>query len=284
MSDAAARPPAVVHVDLDGAADIFRVHGWPWRGGDDDPLFDRGLPALLDFLDAEGVRATLFAIARALERPDRLRRLREAVDRGHRIASHTITHRPLLSLSPAERRAEIGDSRKRIEDALGQPVDGFRAPDFAIDRATLEMVAEAGYAWDSSLLPGFRGQGFDAVPAVPHRALPDHDLLELPMPDASPLPVPFHPSYSLVLGPAWFRLGLARFRRTGAPLVLLFHLTDVGEGLPRSLTPSWRSRFFTLSWLSAAAKRRRCGSMLARVRRHYELVETPALVARCGAA
>ena len=39
-------PAAVVHVDLDGASDIYRVHGWsyPWT---DDPLFETGLAGYL---------------------------------------------------------------------------------------------------------------------------------------------------------------------------------------------------------------------------------------------
>ena len=40
-------PPvrAAIHLDLDGATDIFRVHGWPYPEEDGpDPLFDSGLP------------------------------------------------------------------------------------------------------------------------------------------------------------------------------------------------------------------------------------------------
>ena len=281
--------PAVVHVDLDGAADIFRVHGWryPSSYSDEDPLFDRGLPELLDFLDEAEVRATLFVIARVVESPIGRERLREAVERGHELASHTVTHRPLTTLTSAEKRSEIFDSRSRIADALGTAVSGFRAPDLVIDREVLELVAEAGYAWDSSLTPSARrarSLGLDAIETRPHRVFASAGLVELPMPTHSPLPLPFHPSYSLVLGIPYFRLGLRRFRRTKAPLVLLFHLTDVADPLPRSLTPTFRTRLFTLSYLSGKEKRRRCARMLDAVRSVYTVTSTARIVDGIGSA
>ena len=273
--------PAVVHLDLDGAADVFRVHGWRYEA-DEDPLFDRGLPRALDFFDEAGVRATLFVIAGALENRGRRARLREAIARGHEVASHTTTHRRLTALDREEKRREVFESRDRIADGLGAPVNGFRAPDFAIDRESLELVAEAGYAWDSSLTPSprcARRLGLDAIGAAPHRPFPGSALVEVPLPGHAPFPLPFHPSYSLVLGGSYFRLALGRFRRTGAPLVLLFHLIDLADPLPRRLTPSLRSRFFTLSHLGGDAKRRRCAHMLQTVRAGFRITATSDLVA-----
>jgi hypothetical protein len=277
-----APPRAAIHLDLDGAMDIFRVHGWPYPQADGpDPLFDGGLPRALDFFDEEGVKATLFVIGRTVEDTLACSRLRDAVARGHDIASHTISHRLLTRLSSDEKREEIVSSRKKIEDALGVSVIGFRAPNFDIDRESLELVAEAGYAWDSSLQSSGRSAaavGLDHVSPAPSRILPGQSLIELPMPQHSPLPFPFHPSYSLVFGGAYFALGLKRFRRLGAPLVLLFHLTDLADPLPRHVTKSLASRFFTLSFLSGDAKRARSRRMLARVRDAYTMVETSALL------
>jgi hypothetical protein len=103
-------------------------------------------------------------------------------------------------------------------------------------------------------------------------------MVELPLPRYAPLPFPFHASYSLVLGTWYFRLGLQRHRRSGAPLVLLFHLTDLADPLPRTLRQGWKSTFFTLSWLNAATKRHRCARMLAEVARNYRLMDTATLI------
>jgi len=273
---------AVVHVDLDGAMDIFRMHGWRWSGSNgSDPLFDTGLPRVLDFLQGAGIPATLFVIARKVSEPLALSRLREAVRRGHEVASHTISHRPLSRLSRAEKRHEIFESRAMLSDALGVPVQGFRAPNFDLDRESLEMVAEAGYGWDSSLVPGRRSVaavGLAEVVPRPFRPLPGSALVELPLPRHAPLPFPFHPSYGLVLGEGYLALGLRCFRRLDAPLVFLFHLTDFGEPLSRGLASGPLRRFFTLSHLSAETKERRCRRMLEQVQGRYAVVRSRDLV------
>jgi peptidoglycan/xylan/chitin deacetylase (PgdA/CDA1 family) len=255
----------VVHVDLDGALDIFAAHGWRYPHTD-DALFTSGLSAMLDFLDEFEVRATLFVIGQVLEHPPRRALIKEAVRRGHRLASHTLTHRALPTLPRSEQRREIAGSRTRISDAFGVPVEGFRAPGFGVDASILELVAEAGYAYDSSLFAGRAPEG------APQRLR--GGLTELPLPGYRPLPWPFHPSYSLVLGAWYFRAGLTAHRRTNTPLVLLFHLTDLAEPLPRRDVPGWKSRLFTLSHLSSAAKRRRCGAMLGAVASAYRWAES----------
>lgn len=54
---------------------------------------------------------------------------RELVARGHRICSHTQSHEVIGSGLPIDRlRAEIVDSRARLEEHLGVPVDGFCWP------------------------------------------------------------------------------------------------------------------------------------------------------------
>lgn len=257
---------AVVHLDLDGGAHIFRAHGWRYDVTD-DPLFESGLRSALDFFDENGVRATLFAIAEDLASPAKLALLREAVRRGHEVASHSVTHRLLPALSRDEKRREIVESRERLAHSLGVEVIGFRAPGFAIDRESLHLVAEAGYRFDSSLFPG----------AV--RVLPDAGLLELTMPAYRPLPFPYHPSYSLVLGGWYFRLGLRLASRRDTPLVMLFHLTDFAEPMPSAMLPHPLARIYTLSHLSRATKHARCTRMLQHVAREYDIVATHRLVA-----
>jgi peptidoglycan/xylan/chitin deacetylase (PgdA/CDA1 family) len=274
------KPPAVLHVDLDGFADICRVHGWT-VDGPHDPLFDTGMRRALEFFAEHGIRATFFTIAQDVHDHAKLGWLREAVRQGHEIGSHSVTHRCLSGLSTAEKRSETRDSRLLLEQALGVAVDGFRAPGFRTDAEVLRLVGEAGYAYDSSLFPparGIRSKGPRAQSAAPHLLGDAGSLLELPMPAHSPLPLPFHPSYSLVLGSWYFARGLARARRTRAPLVLLFHLTDFADPVDGAMLPGWKARVFTLSFLSAATKRRRCARMLQEVAQHYRLMATTTLV------
>ena len=270
------RPPSAIHVDLDGASAIFPVHGRRYDHAT-DPLFETGIRNALRVLERADVRATFFLIAEDLDDPRKRELVREICAAGHEIASHTMTHRKLTALDASEKRREIIDSRARISDVLGVAVSGFRAPQFAVDRETLELLDEAGYSYDSSLFPGAasaRRLGFEHLPDRPHRPLPGSLLTELPMPGHAPLPFPFHPSYSLMLGLWYFRAGINLFARRQAPLVLLFHLTDFADPLPQSYLPSRRLKYYTLSHLDAATKTRRCSEIIEHVRERFSIVTT----------
>jgi len=277
VTNSSIRPACAVHLDLDGAEHIFRVHGWPY-GADRDRLFESGLRSALDLFSELDIKATLFVIAEDLGDPSKLQLLREAVELGHEVASHTTTHRLLTHLRPSERREEIHDSRSRLMQTLGAAVEGFRAPAFDVDIDVLRDVSEAGYVWDSSLFPtSGTSHGLPPIEAAPHRLALDTPLVELPLPRYSPLPLPFHPSYSFVLGIWYFRWGLRRFQRTHAPMVLLFHLTEFSEPLRRADIPGLRARLYTLSHLSRSTKLALCRLTLDEVRPTYRIVTTSAL-------
>ena len=273
-------PPAVIHVDLDGASAIYNMHGWK-HPYDTDPLFETGITSLLTLLDDFGIKATLFVIASDLDNPLKQALLKKAVAHGHEIACHSYTHRKLTSLSDEEQINEISASREYISKVLGVPVDGFRAPYFDVNTDILLRIAEAGYKYDSSLFPGKTiSDGGRRVETgqKPARVWEDHPLIELPLPAYSPLPFPFHASYSLVFGTWYFRLGMHRYRQTCMPLVLLFHLTDLAAPLPSERVNNWQKKFFTLSYLDQAQKRKRCAKMLSHVVSNYRIVESSILL------
>lgn len=280
---AAADPPsAVLHVDLDGARHVFAHHGWSWER-DDDPLFETGLANLLGFLAQRKRKATLFCIASDLDDPARKALLERAVREGHEIASHSLNHPELDSQGPGWKRNEVFESKRRLEEELGVTVRGFRAPSYQIDRDTLDLLDDAGYAWDSSAYPTeafARRLGVPAVPPHPARLVRRRGLWELPLPETGRLGVPFHPSYGLVLGQAWFDHGLRRHRETGNPLVFLLHLTDFADPLPSEVLPNWKSRLFTLSHRSASEKRASVGRMLDEIGERYSWTTTEALLER----
>ncbi len=281
--------PAVVHVDLDGAAEIFRGHGVPNPFGEgSDPIFESGMRHLLELLDRNRIRATLFAITSSVEKPVHRELLALAVRAGHEIASHTRTHSYLTGLDREDKRMEIATSRDQMEDALGVRVRGFRAPGYRIDRESLELLAECGYEYDSSVFPTRAFSQRIGVPvdmlAGPHRPVAGSALVELPLPDHRPSPVPFNPSYGLFLGMPYFRWGLRRAARRGRPLVLLFHLIDLADPLPADRLPGWKMRLFTLSGMSGEAKRRSCQEMLDLTRQHFRLTTTASLLQELASA
>ncbi len=64
---------------------------------------------------------------------------------GHRIASHTVTHRPLPSLSNVQLFAELGDSKAALEDLTGQAVDWLVPPGGLLCPRSLDVATEVGF-------------------------------------------------------------------------------------------------------------------------------------------
>jgi len=280
-------PPAAIHVDLDGATDIYRMWGWEYPA-EEDLVFQTGLSNLLDLFARNRITATLFVIASSLENPRKRLLIEEALRRGHEIASHTVTHPNLLRVPRELKREEIARSREEIQQRLGVEVRGFRAPGYLIDREGIEMAADSGYAYDASFFPtkAFAKRMKCPIQKLtrPHRPLDGRDFLELPLPDHRPSPVPFNPSYAMLLGVGYFRWGLRRHRRTGSPLVMLFHLIDASAPLPKSHLPGFGARIATLSGMPERRKIKRCQQMLSAIRSSYRLGPTMDLIGECQAA
>jgi peptidoglycan/xylan/chitin deacetylase (PgdA/CDA1 family) len=77
---------------------------------------------------------------------------------GHAIAGHTVTH-PLLSrCSEEQQREEISNSKRRIEETLRAPIQGFSYPvgiPGSYTDVTARLVREAGYQWAFSFQGGY---------------------------------------------------------------------------------------------------------------------------------
>ena len=66
------------------------------------------------------------------------------------IASHGWDHKRPIMLNISKFTDDLKRSKHTLEDILGRPVEGYRAPCFSIDRQRLEKVKEVGYLFDSS--------------------------------------------------------------------------------------------------------------------------------------
>ncbi len=280
-------PPAVIHVDLDGLTEVAGAWGWDVPAGP-DLLFESGLRAALDMFAKNNVRATLFAVANSLDDPAKRSLIEEAVTAGHEIGSHTLSHPNLLTLTRAQKAHELGESRRILSRELKVEVDGFRAPGYRIDREGLEVLADTGYKWDSSGFPTplFAERYGVSIEALERPTLhfDGLGLGELSLPDHRPSPVPFNPSYAILLGMPFFRWGVRRVARRGLPLVLLFHLIDFAAPLPRGSVPGLRGRVYTLSTHRQRTKLARCQTVIDELRRGFDICSTRELLTTLGEA
>jgi len=93
-------------------------------------------------------QATFFVLGWIGERlPGLVRKIQE---RGHEVASHGYDHILCNQMSPQEVKTDLEESKKLLEDILGRPVYGYRAPSFSITAEVLELVEGCGYLYDSS--------------------------------------------------------------------------------------------------------------------------------------
>lgn len=198
---------------------------------------ERGVDSLLEMMDAHGARGTFFTLGWVAERQPWL--VRRIADAGHEVASHGWAHQRVTEMGPRELRADLRRSRRALEDACGQAVLGFRAPNFSILRGwqwALDVLLDEGYAYDSSLFPS-RTRGLEDHPPRPHVVhRTGGDLLEVPLACATVAGVDV-PSG----GGAWFRLlpyaltrrALRQAEERGAPGMFYIHPWELDADQPR---------------------------------------------------
>jgi peptidoglycan-N-acetylglucosamine deacetylase len=140
-------------VDLDEIECYRAIHGLA-AGGDEAPIYDRGVPRFAELFAAEGVHGTFFAVGRDAQRPARAARLRALAGAGHEIANHSLSHPyDLVRRAPSVVVAEVAGGRAAIQDAVGVPALGFRAPGYTLSAELVEVLEDLEVAYDSSVLP-----------------------------------------------------------------------------------------------------------------------------------
>ena len=200
---------------------------------------ERNTRSALALLDEVGVRATFFVLGWIAEELPEL--VREIAGRGHELASKGYHHRFIHEMSREEFREDLLRSREAIERAGRRKVLGYRIARgrFQLeDLWALEVLAEEGFAYDSSLYPRMR----DLAGAEWRRFAHQHvlpggkSIHELPLSSLRVM------GFSVpIAGGALFRQlphAMVRAaldnweRNTQAPFVLHFHVWEMDPDLP----------------------------------------------------
>jgi len=142
-----------VNVDVDSLHLYHAIHGLDPAGAGDE-AWEVGVPRFLELFKRFDLKATFFVVASDLEREGPRRVAAELVRAGHELASHTYSHPyDLIKKSDADIVAEIERAEEPLSQLRGTAVAGFRAPGYNIDKRVLQVLADRGYLYDSSLLP-----------------------------------------------------------------------------------------------------------------------------------
>lgn len=215
------------------------------------------LDVLLELLARHRTQATFFVMGMLAEAdPSIVRRISAE---GHEIASHGYAHLPAYRLTRQEFKADCERAKALLEDLTGKPVRGYRAAEFSIRPGTLwvlEVLAELGYVFDSSIFP-IRHRRYGVPGFAPHvaqYALPGGlQIIEIPLATVSvgPAVAPIAGGGYFRLMPTWLiRRAMKKLEADGRPIVAYFHpyefdsrRLDVFEG--------WRPSRWT-HWLGGA--------------------------------
>ncbi len=110
-----------------------------------------GVPRILELLAARRIVSTWFVPGHTLEAfPESVAAI---VAGGHELASHGWFHEDFATLAVDEQRAILARSMEALTAAAGGTAPtGWRAPYWSLGARTLELVEEAGFRYDSSLM------------------------------------------------------------------------------------------------------------------------------------
>ena len=200
---------------------------------------ERNTTTTLDLLDEYKVKATFFALGWVADAVPEL--IREVVSRGHEVASKGYFHRSIREFSREEFREDSARAREALERASGRSVDGYRVAQRWLrpeDLWALDVLAEEGYKFDSSMRPLFRQYAHEPWRRFVHQHHHgEQTILEIPISTAHVL------GYDIpIAGANYFRQlpfslvkrAVAQWDRTvNSPFVMYFHVWEVDPDQPR---------------------------------------------------
>lgn len=115
-----------------------------------------GVPRLLDLFARHDLRTTWCTPAHTLQTfPAQCTRI---VAAGHEMAAHSCYHEQVPELDPVDERRLLALQIAEHERLVGQRPIGYRSPAWEFSDATLGLLEEFGFVWDSSLM----GRDFEA--------------------------------------------------------------------------------------------------------------------------
>lgn len=234
--------------------DYFQVSAFaqhiPRSSWDNLPCRVEGnIDRILMLLDGQEIKATFFTLGWIAERYPSM--VRKIVENGHELASHGYAHHRVTELSRDQFRDDIVRSKSLLEDTGGQPVWGYRAPSFSINRDNLwalDFLEEAGYRYSSSIYPVEHDHyGMPDAPRFAFNPTDSRKILELPVTTVRLLDRNFPAG-----GGGYFRLWpyvvsrwfLQRVNSVDKqPAIFYFHPWEIDPGQPRQTGISPKTRF-----------------------------------------
>ena len=127
-------------------------------------------PRILDLLDRHDTPASFYIPGYVAETHEDL--VRDIHARGHEVGHHGYMHEPPATLSRSQEADVLDRGIEILSGLTGEPPLGYRSPSWDLSERSLELLADRGFVYDSSLM------GDDAPYIV---NVDDRTLVEIPV-------------------------------------------------------------------------------------------------------
>lgn len=119
-----------------------------------------GLDVALDIMDKKNIKGSFFVVG---EIADMLAAKIKTMDaNGHDIACHNWVHLRPVTMTVEEFREQLLRAKDKLENILGHPVVGYRAPSFGIDDEHFNVIME-NFKYDSSKIKPQKSAKYGAL-------------------------------------------------------------------------------------------------------------------------
>ena len=236
------------YYQVEAFAGVVRREDWPnWES-----RVECNTKLLLELFARYEVRGTFFTLGYVAEQHPQL--VRDIAQAGHEVACHSYHHRLVYTQTPDEFRQDLRSAKHRLEDLIGAPVIGYRAPSYSITAQSLwalDILIEEGFGYDSSIFPVHHDRygmpDAERFPHVLHR--PSGEIIEFPPSTVrlggTNLPISGGGYFRLYPYPL-FRMGWQRINRNEAESAIFFlHPWEVDPDqpiIPGTRLNIWRHR------------------------------------------
>lgn len=220
-----------------GVEDVLPEASWPYL----ESRVTENTRKILNILFQKHTRATFFILGCIAERHPEL--IAEIQSAGHEIATHGYGHRQVYTMTPESFREDIKKAVRILTDITGNPVTGYRAPEWSIRDDSLwalTVLQQEGFRYDSSMAP-LPVIGNQTYGRLPYKL----DLDKGPLWEFPPL-VAVTPFVNLPLGGGWglrvfpytlIRSTIQKHNSQGEPAVIYLHPREFDRNNPRTRLP-----------------------------------------------
>lgn len=150
------RAAAMFSFDLD-AEELWRTKIEADPAFDKPPIATRGtfgpnvaVPRILRLFEKYDRKCTFFVPGKVVESyPETIAAIHDA---GHELGHHGYSHTNPADMTPDEEEAELKRGLDAFDDVIGERPVGYRSPAADLSNASLDLLVENGFTYESSLL------------------------------------------------------------------------------------------------------------------------------------